>query len=166
MSTKKIVFERQVHTVDRETGEVLESSSSNVYRLPAEPAYVKMYLDDLCIFVSAPDALKSMLLMLLRRVDYDGYIPLTPRVRKEIAAHLGIADQTFRNRLNDLCKKDLIRRISTNEYQANPHFFARGDWKTICAQRKAFQLRITYSNAGRIIETEAVAEQGNLELES
>lgn len=164
MASKKLVFERQTNTVDIRTGELLESSVTNVFRLPSEPPYVKMYLDDLCVFVSAPDALKTLLLSLLRRLDFDGYIPLTPRARKEIAKGLNIADQTFRNRLNDLCKKNLLHRISTNEYQANPAYFARGEWKAICAQRKAFQMRITYSNTGRDITTESVPQQDELPL--
>lgn len=165
MSSKRLVFESQTNIVDMRSGEVVETSSTNVYRLPSEPPYVKMYLDDLCVFVSAPDALKTLLVSLLRRLDFDGYIPLTPRARKEIAKGLGIADQTFRNRLNELCKKGLICRVSTNEYQANPAYFARGEWKAICAQRKAFQLRITYSTKGREISTEGVAQQEELPLE-
>lgn len=164
MSTKKLVFESRTNVVNIDTGEILESSSTNVFRLPSEPPYVKMYLDDLCVVVNAPESLKTLLLHLLRRLDYDGFITLSPRSRKDIGKSLGIADQTFRNRLNDLCKKDLIRRVSTNEYQVNPNYFAKGEWKSVCAQRKTFQMRITYGPKGRSISTESVPEQEEMEL--
>lgn len=164
MSTKKLVFESQTNVVDIGTGEIVETSTTNIFRLPSEPPFVKMYLDDLCVIVNAPDSLKTLLLHMLRRLDYDGYITLSPRSRKDIGKSLGIADQTFRNRLNDLCKKDLIRRVSTNEYQVNPNYFAKGEWKSVCEQRKAFQMRITYGPQGRAIATETVPEQEELDV--
>lgn len=158
MSTKKVIQETHSKVVDMQTGEVLSEISSNIYRIPSEPPYVKMYLDDLCVFISVPDAHKTMLLSLLRRLDYEGYILLSPRARKDMAKSLGIADQTFRNRLNELCKKGLLTRISTNEYQVNPMYFGKGEWRQICAQRSAFQMRVTYSEKGRVIETSKIEQ--------
>lgn len=165
MSTKKIIKSTTSQVVNFETGEVVESTTSNVFQLPSEPPYVKLYLDDLCVLVNVSDSLKTLLLSLLRRLDFEGYILLSPRSRKEIAAKLEIADQTFRNRLNELCKKELIQRVSTNEYQVNPLYFARGEWRKICMQRQAFQLRVTYSaERGRQITTEAAPAQDELDL--
>lgn len=169
MGTKKIVQETRSQVVNLQTGEVVSDISTNVYRIPTEPPFVKMYLDDLCVIISVPDAHKTLLLSLLRRLDFEGYIILSPRARKDIAKSLNIADQTFRNRLNDLCKKDLLRRVSTNEYQVNPTYFAKGEWKSICAQRSAFQMRVTYNEKGRSIETvklnKADAPQAELPFE-
>lgn len=165
MATKKIVQSTSSQVVNFQTGEVIESTTHNVFQLPSEPPYVKLYLDDLCVLINVSDSLKTFLLSLLRRLDFEGYILLSPRSRKEIAANLGIADQTFRNRLNELCKKDLICRISTNEYQVNPLYFGRGEWRKICMQRQAFQLRVTYSaERGRQVETSAVSVQDELPL--
>lgn len=165
MSNKKIVQSTSSQVINMQTGEVVESTTSNVFQLPSEPPYVKLYLDDLCVLVNVSDSLKTLLLSLLRRLDFEGYILLSPRSRKEIAAKLAIADQTFRNRLNELCKKDLIQRVSTNEYQVNPLYFARGEWRKICMQRQAFQLRVTYSaERGRQVETSTVPQQDELPL--
>jgi hypothetical protein len=164
MSTKKIIQTTVAQVVNLQTGEVVESESTNVFQIPAEPPFVKMYLDDLCLLISVPESQKTLLLHLLRKLDYDGYITLSPRARKTIAKSLGVADQTFRNRLAELCKSGLIIRESTNEYMANPLYFARGDWKTICARRQAFELRIKYSEKGREIKTEKVEHQEELAL--
>lgn len=165
MSTKKVIHSTVAQVVNLQTGEIVETSSTNVFRLPSEPPYVKMYLDDLCVLISVPDSQKTLLLHLLRRLDYEGYITLSPRARKDISKTLGIADQTFRNRLNELCKSGLIKRVSTNEYMANPAYFARGEWKSICQRRQAFELKITYSEKGRDIRTDKVAQQEELPLE-
>lgn len=165
MSNKKIIQNTTSQVVNLKTGEVVESTTSNVFQLPSEPPYVKLYLDDLCVLVNVSDSLKTLLLSLLRRLDFEGYILLSPRSRKEIAAKLVIADQTFRNRLNELCKKELLQRVSTNEYQVNPLYFARGEWRKICMQRQAFQLRITYSaEKGRQVSTTTVPIQDELPL--
>lgn len=164
MSGKKIVQQTTSQVVDLRSGEIVETSATNVFRLPSEPPYVKMYLDDLCGLIKVPDGHKALLLSLLRRLDYEGFIVLSPRSRKEIAKSMNIADQTFRNRLNELCKTEIIRRVSTNEYLVNPTYFARGEWRKICAQREAFELRITYSESGRQIETRPTSLQEELPL--
>lgn len=154
MSVKKKLIRSEVTSItDLATGEVSQEVRNNVFNISGEPPYIKMYLDDICGLINVPDSHKALLLALLRRLDYQGFIIMSPRSRKEIAKSLGIADQTFRNRLNELCKCGLLRRESTNEYLVNPKYFARGEWKNICTQRDAFQLTITYSEKGRSINT-------------
>lgn len=165
MTSKKVVQQTSSQIVDLRTGEIVESTATNVFRIPSEPPYVKMYLDDLCGIIKVPDGHKALLLSLLRRLDYEGFIVLSPRSRKEIAKSMDIADQTFRNRLNELCKTEIIRRVSTNEYLVNPTYFARGEWRKICAQREAFELKITYSDQGRQIETRLSSPQEELQLD-
>jgi hypothetical protein len=166
-NTKKLVQQSESTVVDLATGEAVQRAVTNVYTLPTEPPYVKMYLDDLCVFASVSESHKKLLIALLRRLDYEGYIILSARARKEMAASLGWGDGAYRNKLNELCKKNLLRRCSTNEYAVNPQYFARGEWKQICMQRKAFQMRITYDERGRTVETGTVegdVKQTELEL--
>lgn len=159
MTMKKLIKSTTTQVVDFRTGEAIESTTSQVYQIPSEPPYVKLYLDDLCELVKVGDPVKALLLRLLHRLDFEGFIILSPRSRKQIAESIGISDQTFRNRLSELCKTDLIRRVSLNEFQVNPLYFARGDWRKICMNRQAFQLRITYSpKSGRKIETVTTPE--------
>jgi len=160
-NVRKITFQETTRAIDKETGEITQESTTSVVRLPAEPPYVKLYLDDLCALVNVQDGQKRLLLALLRRLDYDGYIALTPRFRKELCEKLDIKDQTLRNQLTGLVKSDLLRKAGTNEYIANPNFFARGEWKNIVEQRAAFQMRITYTEAGRKIVTERAEVQAD-----
>jgi hypothetical protein len=151
---KKLVFSEVKRDIDFSTGETNQETSTKVVKIPTEPPYVKLYIDDLCAIVDIPDSLKTVLLQMLRKLDYDGYITLSTRFRKELCEKLSIKDQTLRNRLTDLVKKQLLIKDGTNEYIANPHYFARGDWKKIIEQREAFTMKITYSDNGRTIITE------------
>ena len=126
-------------------------------QFPQEPAYVKIYIDNLCAVTKAPDSLKDVLFLILRKLDYDGYIALSTRYRKEICKLLGIKDGTLRNRLYSLSKMGIIASCGGNEYQANPNLFARGEWKKIIEQRREFEMRIKYSpNGETIITTEEI----------
>lgn len=162
--TKKIVQQTTNTVTDLNTGEVRQTETTNVYQIATEPPYVKLYLDDLCNLIKIPDAQKNLLMALLRRLDFEGYIILSARARKDIAASLNIKDQTFRNMLNCLCKSEILRRVSTNEYQANPNYFARGEWKSICTRREAFKVEITYHDGQRKIRTGKCEVQQEMDL--
>jgi hypothetical protein len=158
----RVIFQEIERHVDHKTGRITGETTSKIVRHPAEPPYVKLYIDDLCELVQVPTSLKDTLILLLRKLDYDGYITLSPRFRKDLYEKLSIQDQTLRNRLVQLVQKGLLVREGTNEYLANPFYFARGDWKSIVEQRQAFQMRITYSESGRKIRTQKTEEQQEL----
>ncbi|EGX9017147.1 replication/maintenance protein RepL [Salmonella enterica] len=151
---KNAFYEEKKTTINTETGEVESESNLSLVRYNAEPPYVKMYIDDLCAIVNIPNSLKDILFLILRKLDYDGYITLSTRYRKLICENLKIKDGTLRNRLNLLVKNGFIISEGGNEYLANPNLFARGEWKTIIEQRASFELKIKYNENGRTIITE------------
>lgn len=159
MSTKRVISSTTDRHVNVETGVVIEEVSTNVVRLPQEPPYIKMYVDDLCLLIKIPDSQKQLLMMMLQKLDYDGYVTLSPRYRKSMCQRLGIKDQTLRNRLVALCKSGVMQRHSTNEYEINPRYFARGEWRHISTRRDAFEMRIKYTADGeREIVTERIED--------
>ncbi|MCV5784107.1 replication/maintenance protein RepL [Escherichia coli] len=156
-SKKKVLRQNITEVIDRETGNVTQEITDITVQFPQEPAYVKIYIDNLCAVTKAPDSLKDVLFLILRKLDYDGYIALSTRYRKEICKLLGIKDGTLRNRLYSLSKMGIIASCGGNEYQANPNLFARGEWKKIIEQRREFEMRIKYSpNGETIITTEEI----------
>lgn len=161
---KKVVYMTQNTLADHETGKVTSTSESKVIHLPSEPPYVKMYIDDLCLLADVAESLKKTLLVLLKKLDYEGYITLSPRFREATCKTLGVKDQTFRNYLRELVKKQMLVREGTNEYRVNPRYFARGDWRSVCEQRKSFEMRIKYTEKGREITTTRSEEQLGLDL--
>lgn len=160
---------QETNTVtDMRTGEAVSETktTSTVINFPAEPPYIKMYIRDLCRIQGVGDADQALLRHLLARLDFDGYVTLSPRSKESICASLGVTAKTFRNRLTRLVSADIIKGACRNEYQVNPKFFARGKWKDVCAQKDRYELdiSISYSEAGgRQITTNAVSLDGDAE---
>lgn len=155
-------FERHV---DFESGEVKTEVEISELRFPQEPPFVKMYVQDLCCVLGVSNADQSLLRHLLARLDYEGFVVVTTRIRESIAQALNINQKTLRNRLNSLVKANLIKPVSRNDYRVNPDFFARGDWKKICEQKLSYSMNITYNSKGRTISTEARgAEEEQLDI--
>lgn len=164
---RKVLSGQTISTVDYSTGEVMTEVTSNIVRFPAEPPYVKMYIQDLCAIVGVGDSDQALLRHLLARLDYEGFVALTSRSRESIAYSLGIGTKTLRNRLNRLVNSSLIKPVARNEYKVNPNYFARGDWKRICEQREAYKLTVSYSEKGRTITTESLGDsEKQMDLEN
>lgn len=159
MSERAMVATSVNREIDFETGEVKSEVLTHNFKAKAEPAYVKMYIEDLCSIKGVADADQSLLRQLLAKLDYEGYVTLSPRSREVICKTLEISQKTLRNRLARLSKSGLIKSTSTNEYMVNPNYFARGQWKDVCEQRKKFELIVKYSeDKGREIQLELIAD--------
>ena len=79
-----------------------------------------------------------------------------------------MSEGAFRNALSALCKKEVFRRVAPNEYEVNPHYFAKGEWRTVAQRRKDFELRIRYTADGQrhvsTTEREPNSPQENLDI--
>ncbi|MFJ5692094.1 hypothetical protein [Providencia stuartii] len=160
---KNVLYESVNTHVDMNTGEILTEVTEKVVKVNPEPPYIKMYIDDLCAIVNTPNSLKDVLLLAVRKLDYEGYISLTTRYRKQMCEILGIKDGTLRNRINMLVKKGFLKSVGGSEYKANPYYFARGDWRTIVELRQDFQLVITYSADGsKKLEAKVAVEENTI----
>ena len=149
MAGHKIV-QKNINTVtDFATGEVIKEEVSTVVRFPTEPAYVKMYIEDICGLVGIVNADQAVLRHLLLRLDYEGYVVLTSRIMATICKHLEITTKTLSNRLSSLVKIGMIAPIAKNEFVINPNYFARGEWKKICEKRENFSLLLSYNASGK-----------------
>jgi len=153
VKNKKIQFTKITEIVNKETGEVSTREETNVVKIPAEPPYVKLYLEDLSYITGIGSSLGKTLHVLLRKLDYEGCITLSPRFRKICCAELGVKNCTFRNRLVLLCRHEMLIHQGVNEYLVNPDYFARGEWRTIIKQRENFKMVVTYSPSGKRITT-------------
>jgi hypothetical protein len=151
--------------IDYTTGEITRESTTSSENYGKEPPYIKLYIDDLTTVLKIPNAQRNVLDLMLRKLDYEGYMALSTRYKKEMAKILNISDQSLRNSLSKLTKTGIIKSSSYGEYLVNPNLFARGEWKTIVEQRKQFTMTITYSNEGkRSVKTCADEEQLEIEM--
>jgi len=136
-------------TVVRDDGQILEDERSRVINLPSEPPFVKMYLEDISRLFDVPAGPRVVLYQLVRKMDYEGFISLTPAARKRIAESCDLSVGAFNNYLTDLCKVSILRNIGRGEYEVNPHIFAKGEWKDISKRRQSFQLSVIYDKNGK-----------------
>lgn len=168
--TKRLLQEYKETVVDGSTGEVLEERRSNVVNLPAEPPYVKLYIDDLTAILQLPTTCKGLIYALIKQLNYDGLITLNASARRRIASSLGIGEPTLRNYITQLQQRGVIKRVDRGEYMMNPQYFARGSWVDVMRQRENYyKLQVTYTPDGRrtikgesISPGEAEAEQQGL----
>lgn len=138
---------KTVHT-NHETGEITAIEDVTVLRIPKEPPYVKMYIDDISKIVGLSAGAQNVLYELVTKIDYDGIVTVTKGTRDRIAAKTGLKETTVRNRISDLSASGIIKKAGYCEYEMNPNLFAKGDWQDIYKRRCGFKLEINYSKDG------------------
>ena len=119
-------------------------------RIPREPSFVKLYIDDIMLLHNMPATASSLLHLLVRKLDYDGYISLNAASKRLFAEELGVSVSSINNQFYKMVKKDILRRKDTGLFMLNPMLFAKGSWIDVLALRESyFQLSITYSPDGK-----------------
>jgi len=74
MTTARVLTSTRTTHLDHSTGEVLSTEDVIVARIPKEPAYVKMYIEDLSRIVGLSAGAQSVLYELAGKIDYEGRI--------------------------------------------------------------------------------------------
>lgn len=160
----KITNENTV--IDGQTGEVLQyeqhtQTGTKTIRT-AEPAYVKLYIDDILYMADIPKALSPLVYELAKRASYaneeDGMcVSLTAYVKDKICETCNWANKRIMNNyLTKLAKADIIKRLGQGTYQLNPYLFGRGEWKDI------EKIRMTWnydSFKGKTVKTDFTYKQ-------
>ena len=148
---ERVVYNECKKEINFLTGEITTEEITNVVKIPKEPPYVKMYIDDLAKILELTSGCRSLLYFLIKKMDYEGIITLTKSSRDRLAEQVGVKETAIRNQITQLCQKGILKRIGTGEFEANPNLFARGDWSDIHKRRKSFRLTIKYDNEVRIL---------------
>lgn len=140
---------REVERISTD-GEIERSATiTTITKLPKEPDYIKLYIDDIGHLMGIQEGHRSILLYIAASVGYDGFVTLTLARKARIAATVGMAVKSVDNAISALVKADILRREGRCEYELNPSLFAKGDWAHIRERREAFNLSIAYTKAGR-----------------
>ncbi|MFE0493066.1 hypothetical protein, partial [Streptomyces griseoaurantiacus] len=115
--TKNHIYTHETHAVNNETGEVISSSKETIIQFPAEPEYIKLYLDDINRLYDLPN--NSILYELMKRMDYDGLINISKYGKDMICEKLNLKPQTFANYLGKLKDKDIILPVGRGTFMPN-----------------------------------------------
>ena len=139
-----------VERIDEDGVSQKSATITTITKLPKEPDYIKLYVDDIGHLMGVQEGYRSILLYISASVGYDGFVTLTLARKARIAATVGLAVKTVDNAITSLIKADILRREGRCEYELNPSLFAKGEWAHIRERREAFNLHISYSkNEGR-----------------
>ena len=149
----KIVFVEERTTVSN-SGEVFQQEKTKILKMPKEPPYVKMYLDDISSIFRLKKGASDLLYELVRRIDFEGMIALNSYIKKGIAGRLDCKMQTIDNNLQKLIREKIIIRVGLGSFEVNPNLFAKGEWHEIYKRRNngKFKLEITYNGNERSIK--------------
>lgn len=157
MSKKgRVVYSRITEVANPETGEVKIAQKDNVVRMPTEPPYVKMYIEDLGNILGLTTGCKNLVYCLVHSMGYDGVVSITKGKREKFAESIGVKEGVIKNQITKLCKSGAIKRIATGDYEMNPNYFAKGDWPEIRKRQNDFKLSVKYKNGKREITGKAI----------
>lgn len=148
MNSKKVGYETTEIRTDYTTGEVKEHKKSHTVAIEQEPAFIKLYLADICKLEGIKAKGNEILLKLLEHTNYNNEILLPKAIRERIENQLNLPKNVLNNHLSALCKKEILMRLGTGLYLLNPELFGRGSWKDI----KEIRVQWVYNRDGRRIE--------------
>ncbi|MDV7390848.1 replication/maintenance protein RepL, partial [Arthrospira platensis SPKY1] len=150
---KKVVFESFNQVIDENTGELLSSKKVTKVMLPQEPAFVKLYLQDVMKIMNLTSSCKDVLFAFLPTMGYNNVIAAQKYVKEMICEQLGIKMNTLNKAIDTMSKEGVLVRKGRGIYVVNPQIIAKGKWEDI----QEIRLQVTYDQDGnRTISHEKV----------
>jgi len=147
--TKKTTYTETQRLVNEDTGQVKQTVTNTISRVPQEPLYVKVYLQDINRIYDLPKGCSPALYEILKEMNWKGVINLPKYTKDQCAAAAGLTPASFNNCISDLIKKDILKRLGQSVYIANPHLFGQGKWLEIMERRETYNITINYTNGKR-----------------
>jgi len=146
----------ETEVINGETGELITKKTNRTLSWGNEPAYVKLYLDNILYLSDMPTKHASVLYALLKRASYAGeeegmQVIVNASLKRRIQESLGFKNiSSINNAITDLTKGKIIYRVDVGIYNFNPHLFGKGEWQDIARLR----LEVDYDSIkGRTFKT-------------
>lgn len=106
---------------------------------PNERPFVKLYLDHICDLKCASSGGRNVLMALVGIMNYNSLVAVRPKILESIADECGFKGknkvQQVRNKISELNKLKLLKKVDIGTYAINPWYFARGEWSKILNDR-------------------------------
>lgn len=140
MKKKKVTQTQITETIDKETGEVLTTSTTKSFHFDKEPEYIKMYVSDVARIKDIPSGMSPVLFELISQMGYNNVIPAYKPIKMITCRKLGVSIYYLNKCIQTFYEKGLFIRAARGVYVADPELFARGKWEDI----KQLRLVIEY----------------------
>ncbi len=134
MSTQKTYKQKSEITVINEQGEIIRSEREITFktRKETEPAFVKLYLEDIHRLLSLKKGTLEILFELASISNYNkNTVILNSGIKKEIAKKLKISEGTLNNSLSELKKGKIIELVAGGVFLIDTKLIAKGQWSVI-----------------------------------
>lgn len=154
----RIVTDRVRDEAGNLVSETVKENIVSIRKMEDEPAYVKMYIEDLGRILGIQDGHRKVLMLVAGSVDYEGIVSLAIGRKARIAATLGCSIKSVDNAIIEFTKQGIIKRIGRGEYELDPNLFAKGAWRDIKERRQGFTLQVNYTHKGRTLTTRAMTK--------
>lgn len=132
-TTKKLSQKTELTVIDQD-GQILRHEVERVFKVKkeTEPAYVKLYLENITKVTDLKRGSIDVLIKLIELVEYNtNKVVLTPTHRKIIAKSLNIETGSLSNSLTDLKKSGILQDVDKGIFLLNPNILAKGEWSKI-----------------------------------
>lgn len=141
--TKSVYFQKSEDTavINHETGEVISESHSHTEhaKIPAEPPFVKLYLDCLAKFKDMQISFNPILIEMLSYASYANtdienggmMLVLSKTLKLIIAKKCNVSLNRVNQAVSEFVKRGYFKRLGLGTYQLNADIFGKGHWKDI-----------------------------------
>lgn len=148
-----VYFQASETETDFETGEQKKRKETKKVRLESEPAYFKVYLEEIETILKLPKDSHKLLFEMAKEMKYDGVINVNSYLKEQWMKTLGYTNkQSVNNAISKLTKKGkgkevALKRIGAGCYKVNPSIIAKGSWAEIRVCRDAW-IKININSDG------------------
>lgn len=137
-------FEKVTEKIDQDGAIMRTAEIINIQRLPAEPPYIKLYIDDIGRMYGLRPSHQDILLYIAAGTGYDGIVTLSKRKKFAISQTVNCSFGTVENAITELARLQILKRVGRGEFELDPRLFAKGEWCTIRERRATFTAAIRY----------------------
>jgi hypothetical protein len=141
----KLTFQREEKQIDNETGKITKHIVISEKKVESEPAYVKMYVEDVVRINNLPGGAGKVLNVLVKNMTYSNIVVLINPIKRKIVEETGLTLNTINKAITQLNDAGILIRSERSVYIVDPTLFAKGRWQDI----KQLQLTITYGPDGK-----------------
>lgn len=141
---KKSVQSTVTQTLDKETGELVTLEVKNTCVAKSEPAYYKVYIQDINRIYGLNMSEQKIIQSLAANMSYNNMVVLLKPIKDIMMEQLNMPLNTLNKGIQKLAEKGLLIRQAKSVYLINPYYIAKGKWEDI----ESLRLQIDYSADG------------------
>ena len=138
--------------IDCDTGEIRKVENVYTKSLEVEPPYFKVYVESVCLIAGVVGSAVSVLMSLVKHINYNGNLIVVKRVRQDVAVECGCTEGHVKNTIKKLVDKGILRCSERTVYTVNPRIIAKGRWRDIRELQSAW-ITIEINNGTKKIVT-------------